>query len=216
MKITQLRSDFAQVPNSPLFDKKLSWKAKGIFAYIQAKPNDYDFDSNRMSTEAKDGVDGTRSAIKELLDCGYLKRRRLPSGKMEYVLQLPTEPQREIPSEGKTHRGKSPRLINTDSKQIQSNTNNTGEHSPPFVWNEYLDVMKKDKQRHIQIIGVFFKVKKTMFTSKEQVETAIARHAKAARQLISFEDEKLIETMQRLNYEWPKFTLETVMKELTK
>jgi hypothetical protein len=204
---------YTTVPNILAFDKRLSWRAKGIFLYMQAKPPDWDFDSKRMSDESSDGTDATRGGIKELVDLGYLVRKKLPSGKMHYAL---VEPDCQKPTEGITHRGKSRSIINKDNyKEIKSNTN-TGETSSPFVWDEYLATMRKDKRRHIKVIAAFFKVKNIRFNSLEQVRSAIGRHLTAAKELEPFEDERLIETMRRLNYDWPKFTLETVHKELTK
>ncbi len=86
MKISNIEVPYAQIPNGVLFDPTLSWKAKGVWAYIQAKPNDWDFSSERMAGDSIDGVRATRSGIDELIEKGYLVARRLQSGRMEYSL----------------------------------------------------------------------------------------------------------------------------------
>lgn len=55
-------------PNEVLNNKNLSWKAKGLYGYIQSKPEDWDFAVNRITEDAKDGRDGTANGLKELED----------------------------------------------------------------------------------------------------------------------------------------------------
>lgn len=211
-KVNKWEGPYTTVPNSLAFDKKLSWRAKGIFLYMQAKPVNWDFDSIRMSEDSTDGKDSTREGIKELVNQGFLRRKKLSTGKMEYEL---IEPMAEIPTEGKTHRGKIRPILNKDSyKEIKKE--HMGEASSPFVWDEYLSEMRKSKDRRIKIIGAFFKIKGVTFSSQEQVQSAIRRHLKAAKELVAFEDGKIIDTMKKLNYDFPKFTIETTHKELTK
>ncbi len=213
-KVKRWEGPYTTVPNSLAFDRNLSWRAKGIFLYMQAKPLGWDFDSIRMSEDSTDKKYSTREGLKELVDKGFLVRKKLASGKMEYEL---VEPKSNLPTEGETHRGKISPIINKDNyKEIKKEQTNMGEASSPFVWEEYLKKLRGDDKRHIKIIGAFCKVKNLSFDSKAQVEEVIKRHIKPARSLANFPDEKIVETMKRLNYEWPKFTLESVLKELTK
>ena len=118
MKIQKLNVPFAQVPNELLCDKNISLKAKGLWAYIQSKPNDYEFSSERIVEETKDGVDSVKSALVELETAGYLIRDRLQSGKVDYTLQFPKV---ENPSEGNPPQGK---IHSISKKDIQSNNLN--------------------------------------------------------------------------------------------
>jgi len=89
MKVEKLDVPYAQVANELLYDKNLSLRAKGLYAYIQAKPNDYDFSTHRMPEEHKDGRESIRAAIAELMKYGYLIRTKYPDGRMEYKLHNP-------------------------------------------------------------------------------------------------------------------------------
>lgn len=131
-KLHKPELDYTQTPNSALRDSTISWKAKGLYAYLWSKPDDWDFSSNRMADETSDWVDATRSWLTELEKAGYLTRVRLPSGKMEYYLHIepkrenPTEakkPKRENPSQGKSLWGKIPPISNTEEYQYWNNTN---------------------------------------------------------------------------------------------
>lgn len=66
-------------------DSSISWKAKGLLAYLISKPDDWIVKEHDLIAHAKDGRDSTRSAIKELIDAGYLVRygrRRDGKGRM--------------------------------------------------------------------------------------------------------------------------------------
>lgn len=90
----------------------------------------------------------------------------------------------------------------------------------PFVFKEYLEEMKKDKQPSVRFIAHFFKVKKLTFNSKEQTQIAIKRHIRAANDVVKFGAEavnKAIAECERMKSEdGIEWTIETVLKVLTK
>lgn len=118
MKIQKLNVPFAQVPNELLCDKNISLKAKGLWAYIQSKPNDYDFSSERIVEETKEEVRGIQNTLKELEEAGYLKRDRQQNGKVDYVLIFP------ICSFSREAISPSAQTADISKKDIQSNNSN--------------------------------------------------------------------------------------------
>lgn len=68
---------FVQIDKGILSDENLSWKAKGILAYLLSKPDGWVTYLTDIEKRAKDGRDSVSSGIKELLDAGYLKRTRV-------------------------------------------------------------------------------------------------------------------------------------------
>lgn len=56
-----MTGSFTTVPNSVLNDPRLSWKSKGLWAYIQSKPDGWDFSSERIAKDSADGVESVRS-----------------------------------------------------------------------------------------------------------------------------------------------------------
>ena len=74
---------FTTVPNYILNDKKISYKALGIYVQILQFQNspDHKVYIKTLSTLKKDGRDGVSSGIKELLDAGYLSREQLKDDK---------------------------------------------------------------------------------------------------------------------------------------
>lgn len=78
-------TNYSVVNNTGLRDERLSWKAKGILAYILTLPDDWVFYREEIATHAKDGIDSLRSGMKELKEFGYLKRRPIRDEKNKIV-----------------------------------------------------------------------------------------------------------------------------------
>lgn len=55
-------------------DSGLSWKAKGLLAYLLSKPDDWIVKEHDLVAHATDGRDSVRAAIRELEAAGYLAR----------------------------------------------------------------------------------------------------------------------------------------------
>lgn len=124
---------FTQVANEVLNDPTLSLKAKGLYAYLYSKPQGWDFASLRMMKESTDGRDGIRGALKELEAHGFLTRKKLTTGRMEYQIRI--NPQTENPSVGKSVSGKSRPISNKEGGQINIERNKESGGKPPVRFN---------------------------------------------------------------------------------
>jgi len=83
---------FAQVPKCLLNDKNISFKAKGLYCYLFSQTDGFCFSTEIIANDAKDGVKAIYSAFNELKESGYLKSKKLPSGRIEYIIFF--EPQK--------------------------------------------------------------------------------------------------------------------------
>ncbi len=76
--------------NTVLSYKKLSWKAKGIWAYCMTRPDDWVFHVSQLISMSEDGQRSVYGGLKELEDNGYLFRKRVREGNkicgIEYVI----------------------------------------------------------------------------------------------------------------------------------
>lgn len=78
---------------------------------------------------------------------------------------------------------------------------------------EIIPNLLKDKQKHIQIIGLYAKAKKIIFTSKKHQQSFITRNLKSASNLKNYDMQKITNTMMYLiNNADFKWTLETIGK----
>ena len=90
MEKTNFRKEkipFTQVANSVLNDKELSAKAKGLYAYLYSKPDGWDFSSYRIALDFKENQYAINTGLQELEKQGYLRRQRLSSGRVSYMLK---------------------------------------------------------------------------------------------------------------------------------
>ncbi|BAK94166.1 DnaD domain protein [Tetragenococcus halophilus] len=67
---------FTRISNDLVQDEKLSWKARGIFAYLWSMPDDWEFYETEVSKHSIDGRGALRSGLIELEEAGYLTRER--------------------------------------------------------------------------------------------------------------------------------------------
>lgn len=70
------RRNYTVLDNAFLQDTRLSWKAKGLFAYILSLPENWKIYQNDLLNKATDGVTSFRTAKKELLKYGYIRQQR--------------------------------------------------------------------------------------------------------------------------------------------
>lgn len=67
---------FTIIPNDALEDTRLSFKARGLLAYMLSKSDDWEFYERELITHTPDGRDAVRSALRELSSAGYLVREQ--------------------------------------------------------------------------------------------------------------------------------------------
>ena len=97
---------FTMMQNHHLRNKGLSLKAVGLLSKILSLPPDWDYSLRGLATLNTDGIDGVRSAMKELEDHGYVVRTqcRDENGRMSksryavYEIPQPRKPTTEKPS----------------------------------------------------------------------------------------------------------------------
>ncbi len=66
--------NYTTINNTGLRDERLTWKAKGILAYILSLPDDWVFYMEEVTKHSKDGIASLKAGMKELKECGYVKR----------------------------------------------------------------------------------------------------------------------------------------------
>lgn len=68
--------NFAQIHNAALADGRLSFKARGILAFLLSRPPGWKTSAERLAKSGIDGERAVKSGLKELEATGYLKRTR--------------------------------------------------------------------------------------------------------------------------------------------
>ncbi|PFD11051.1 DnaD domain protein [Bacillus cereus] len=141
MGIFRVKKDnnYSVINNTGLKDKRLSWKAKGILAYILTLPDDWVFYREELSQHAKDGINSLRAGMQELKEYGYIKRFPVRDEKNKIVrwetiiYEIPMDdfPPVENPPAGKPVAGNLPmenhKLLNTNiqsTKELNTDIQN--------------------------------------------------------------------------------------------
>ena len=73
------RDHFTIVDQKAINDPSLSFRARGLLVYLLDKPDNWITSSTRLVSEAKEGRDAIRTALRELEDAGYLVRKKRQS-----------------------------------------------------------------------------------------------------------------------------------------
>jgi hypothetical protein len=96
-----IKTKYSVIPNDLVNNLEISLKAKGLFAYIQSKPDGWDFSAERIAKYLKEGLQSVSSALKELEKSGYLIRQKKQNEwghwEIEYVLNEIPAPENPAP-----------------------------------------------------------------------------------------------------------------------
>ncbi|MFK4329085.1 DnaD/phage-associated family protein [Bacillus sp. RC55] len=145
MGIFRVKKDnnYSVINNTGLKDQRLSWKAKGILAYILTLPDDWVFYREELSQHAKDGINSLRAGMQELKEYGYIKRFPIRDEKNKIIrwetiiYEIPVDdfPPVENPPAGNPVDGnllvENRKLLNTDiqsTKELNTDIQNTDHH----------------------------------------------------------------------------------------
>lgn len=118
--------NYTVINNTIATDAKLSWKAKGIWLYAFSRPDDWTFYLKDIMNNGTDGRDSVRAGLKELEECGYLRRSRSRnedgtfSSECEWIfyetpLTQQSEPKTDFPTSENPNSENRP-LLSTDVK----------------------------------------------------------------------------------------------------
>lgn len=67
---------FAQIPNEALRDERLSWRARGLLAYMLSFPDDWQHRAVDIEQHGTEGREAVRKALRELEVVGYRTRAK--------------------------------------------------------------------------------------------------------------------------------------------
>ncbi len=90
------------------------------------------------------------------------------------------------------------------------------EAATPISLKEEIQKLYDSPRRDLNLIGWYFEKRKPDIRTKSQLQSALRRHLRAAKELSPFTDDQLGAAFRYVSAEYPEWTLETLTKKLTK
>lgn len=197
-----IHSRFWVIPNSLLNDPNISFKAKWIYAYIQSKPDDWNFSTERIANDATEWRDAVRTWIQELEKAGYLRRSQIKDERWLFEMQYelfdePIDLSADEPSEDEPSEDNSPTDNPASNKERDTKKEIQIKRDNIFsFWNEQKIKEHKKIDSFIKHID-----KRLKQFSEEEIKKAIESYSKILHNPKCYFNHKwtLWEFMQREN-----------------
>lgn len=153
MKIKKQKINFTQVSNIVLNDNRLSAKAKGVYAYIFSKPDNWDFSIERTSKDFTDGYKAISSGIKELEVLGYIERKKQNNGRNTYYIYQEPQGGEQTAKRADSQKGKKQKQ-QTDKKAPVSNTDlESNKDKEKDTSNEVGETPETPEETKVEVYG---------------------------------------------------------------
>lgn len=148
IRIKKRENPYVQIDRAAIEDNRLSWRARGILAYLLSKPDEWHIHVHDIVNHGTEGREAVQKSLKELQKFGYakLQARRNETGQMlgkEWVIteepingfsvrrQSPTN---GIPDVGDSRQSEKPLYSNNNK---QSNNKQGGDADFEKLWQQY-------------------------------------------------------------------------------
>lgn len=194
--IKKYNNKFTIVSNEVVQDNRLSWKARGIFAYLWSMPDDWNFYETEVAKHATDGRDSLRSGLTELKNYGYLKRERerLSNGRLGssiWILNdVPNKVENPIPMSGNTTQGLPLSEKSTEGETTVQNNYNTKDLSYKGSTNKQTKAVSADTD----LLASFEKIWQ-LYPNKADKKHAFSYYKKWRKESVDHTDDYLFEKL---------------------
>ena len=106
-KIINELNQYQTIPRELIFDNQLSDRARFVYCYMAAKPNEWDFFLEPMARELGYSVDTLRKYIKELIERGWIEKGQQDNengrfGAVEYTIKATIKNNLHLPTRKNT------------------------------------------------------------------------------------------------------------------
>lgn len=126
--------DYAAIRNATLCDKRLSFRARGILAYLLSKPVNWQVSTQDLINQEQEGRDAIRACFKEMKGIGYAILEPVAGGGSQWIIcEQPESRAPEKPSLGAPE--KPDALKNAPNKERKKSTKK--DSASPEVVNIY-------------------------------------------------------------------------------
>lgn len=155
VRVKKRVTPYVVIDKTVLEDERLSFKARGLAAYLLSKPDNWTVNERQLIKSGPDGQAAIRSGLHELEQAGYLKRERMHTGEGKFTWEttLYESPCLENPRMDNPRMEKpiveNPRMDNplVISNEVISNEGNKEVTPPPISSDPYMDAAQRKWDR---------------------------------------------------------------------
>lgn len=149
-----IKQPFSWEPLSIINNPSLSMKAKGIWLYMNSKPEGWNFAAARITEDCTDGRDAIRAGLRELLDNGLLSAKKRPDGTILYILCSKTDNE-PVEKSDVFHNPKTENPFHGSDPKTENATvgkSHCGKIRP--ISNKEIEVRKNNKKEGVGLAGI--------------------------------------------------------------
>ena len=178
IKLKKYNTGYTQVLNEVLYDKTISLRAKGIYAYLFSKPDGWQFHMDVMEAELMESKGQMYTAIKELIAGGYIKRTQVNEKGVfggtiyEFLEPHAKEPCTEISAYGKTSTHNNTDIVNNTYNKKKEMYKESFEK----FWEEYPKQRIGNKEK---AYSAYCRAIKEKRTTEEEILNSAKEYAKS-------------------------------------
>ena len=88
VRTPRIERDFTVLPNRALRDPYLSYRARGVLAYVLSMPDNWRTSADTLARQGLEGRDAIRASINELIRAGYARRVKAQDDRGRYTTEL--------------------------------------------------------------------------------------------------------------------------------
>jgi hypothetical protein len=192
-KLFKTEVPFGMVPNSLLNDENISLKAKGLFAFMQSKPQGWNFSVEGMAFQLKEAKSAISSALIELEKIGFISRKKQQTAKgfvtnYKLFFEKPTtdfptleNPILEKPKLEKPMVGKSVNISKKDISNKELSNKEERESALAFFKNNFPTAFENLMMQHKSRINDFVKFSEMFEATVEQEGLVYEQHVLSGR-----------------------------------
>lgn len=145
----------------------------------------------------------TRGLVITIVNYGIYQNPKNYESHTEYSTEYQTPPQHTA-------------TINKNDKNDKNKHIAGASPAQAFSLSQEIQKMEENSRRDINVIALYFEERKPNIKSRDQLQVAIKRHLRPAKMLVPFSDEQILGAVTRAKTITPEWTLETLVKVLSK
>lgn len=190
-------------------------RLRGNPAYLRGQV--FPYDENITIQEIKISRDEVEKSklisVYEVDDCEYIQH---PNWEDHQIIRRDLYKGSSLPNRNETVTEPLRKSTLSKDKISKDKITIAEETSAQFSLKDEIKKLEDNTRREMNIIALYFDERKPDLQTKAQYQIALKRHLRAAKQLIPFTDAQIIKGLKQAKQQTPDYTIETIVKMLTK